>query len=278
MHVPHARLVTAAALLAALSAAGAVAFSPQPRLATANAELPRLLTVSASGQATARPDQAVTYLGVQSDGPTAGAAMQANGDRMNAVVERLKALGVEEKDIQTSGLSLFPVYARPGIRAGVAADPVEPSAPVQTTPTPSPPLPPGAPVPVAPVITGYRAVSNVTVTIRDIAKVAAVIDGAVERGANVVSGVSFGLSNPDGLREDALRRAVQAARAKANLLAGETGVTIVGVHNVSESGGYPGPISGPFLGKGGEAAAPAVAIEPGQLNVTASVGIAYLIQ
>lgn len=278
MHVPHARILTGAALLAVLSAAGAVGLSPQPRLATANTEMPRLITVSAFGQATARPDQAVTYLGVQSDGPTAGAAMQANGDRMSAVVDRLQALGVEEKDIQTTGLSLFPVYARPGIRPGVAADPAEPPAPIQTTPTPSPQLPPSAPVPAAPAITGYRAVSNVTVTIRDIAKVAAVIDGAVERGANVVSGVNFGLSNPEGLREEALRRAVQAARAKADLLAAETGVTIAGIHNVSESGGYPGPIPGPYLGKGGDGAVPAIAIEPGQLNVTASVGIAYLIQ
>ena len=115
---------------------------------------------------------------------------------------------------------------------------------------------------------------------RDLNKAVWVIDAGVQSGANLVSGVSFGLSNPEAMREDAMRKAVQAARAKANVLAQEAGVTIVGVQNLNEGGGYPGPfpVVGPYFGKGGDGSSPAVPVEPGQLMVTSSVNISYLIQ
>lgn len=268
-----------ASVIAVLVAGGVVALQPRPIPASAETEMPKLLTVSAFGQVMAKPDQATVHLGVQTDGPTAAAAMQANGDRANALIGRVLALGVEEKDIQTTGLSLFPVYGRPGVLGDgpVAAEPGEPAKAPEAFATPAPGRPPIAPVPA---VAGYRAVMNLMVTVRDLSKTVWVIDAGIQSGANLVSGVSFGISNPEGIQGEAMRKAVQAARAKANVLAQETGVTIVGVHNVSEGGGYPGPrfVPGPFLGKGGDGAQPAVPVEPGQLTVTSSVNIAYLIQ
>ena len=268
-----------ASALAVLVAGGAVALQPRPIPASADTEMPKLLTVSAFGQVTAKPDQATVHLGVQTDGPTAAAAMQANGERTNAMIGRVLALGVEEKDIQTTSLSLFPVFGRPGILGdgAVAADPGEPVTVPVATPTPIPARPPVAPVPA---VVSYRAVTNLMVTVRDLSKTVWVIDAGIQSGANLMSGVNFGLSNPEGLQGEAMRNAVQAARAKANVLAQEAGVTIVGVQNVSEGGGYPGPFPavGPFLGKGGDGSQPVVPVEPGQLTVTSSVNIAYLIQ
>lgn len=260
---------------------GAFAVQPHPFPASAETPMPKLLSVSAFGQVMAKPDMATVHLGVQADGPTAAAAMQANGERTNAMVGRIRALGIEEKDLQTTGLSLFPVYNHPGImgEGAVTAEPGDqPSPPpvsVTPMPTPAPARPPGAPF--VPVVVAYRAVTNLTVTVRDLSKAVWVIDAGVQSGANLVSGVNFGLSNPEAMREDSMRKAVQAA--KANVLAQEAGVSIVGVQNLSEGGGYPGPFAqvGPFFGKGGDGSFPAVPVEPGQLTLTSSVSISYLI-
>ncbi len=206
--------------------------------------------VTGSGTVTAKPDMAQVSVGVVAQESTAADAMAKNNAQMNEVVEAIKALGIEAKDIQTTGINLYPVYE-------------EQRVPTKTTP---------------PEIVGYRANNNVTVRIRQLDQVGAVLDAAVRAGANSVGGVNFGLQDPKALHNQALEAALQDARAKAELIALTLQLTLGPVTAVSEEqvGIYPQPIAAMALeGRGGGGAPP---VEGGELAVTAYVRVVFAIQ
>ena len=226
----------------------------------------KTIAVNGSGNVTLPPDIATTGLGVETTARTAKEAMDKNALAMNMVVDTIRALGIDDKDIQTTGINLYPYrLPSPLLKPGGETPPVEP-----------PNAAPGAvPVPV-PVIQGYRATNNVRVTIRNLANVAAVVDGAVASGATLVSGVSFGLSDASGAQNTALSAAADAARSRADVLARALGLTITGVQSVSESG-FGGPLGLP-VARAAPASGASTPIEPGQLTVTATVTVAFIIQ
>ena len=129
--------------------------------------------ISVTGEATVSvpPDQAQIDGGVTSDAKTAREASDANNAAMGKVLLALKGAGIDEKDYQTSRLSLQPQYA-PN-RAG-----------------PSP-------------VVGYRASNRVTVRLRDVTKVAGIIDVLVGAGANELGGINFMVSQASNLVDDA---------------------------------------------------------------------------
>ena len=196
------------------------------------------ISVNGEGRVMAPPDMAVIHLGVQTEGRTALEAMTRTGEVMAKVVQAVKAAGIPDTDIQTTGISLYPRYA---------GDP--------------------------PTVIGYVAANNIAVTINDIGKAAWVLDGAIGAGANTTSGIQFGLKNDAALRSEALAQAARAARSKAQVLADALGVTLTGVHKVVEGGGvFPIP-----LPVGAPAREVAVPIEPGQLTIAASVSVEFTI-
>ncbi|MBI2886625.1 MAG: SIMPL domain-containing protein [Chloroflexi bacterium] len=211
----------------------------------------KTMTVAGHGQITLTPDIARSSFGVETTGRSAQETLDANAALMNQVIGRLKGLGVEEKDIRTTGIGLFPI--RP--------------------PRPTPPRD-GEPTPL-PAIQGYRATNNVQVTLRDLGQVGNVIDAAVQAGANMVSGVSFGLEDVSAAQRSALAAAAANARSKADTLAGSLGLAITGIQSVSE-GGFGGPAPLPFA-RGGPASE-ATPVEPGQLTVSANVTVSFTIQ
>ena len=164
------------------------------------------LNLSAYGETRLAPDMASISLGVMTDGPTAAAALQANAQRMTAVIASLKKAGIAERDIQTSGLNLSPQYRY-----------------VENQP---------------PQLTGYQASNQVTVTVRDLKKLGAAVDATVAAGANQVNGVSFGLQDPSAAEDAARERAVKALAARADLYARATGLRLVRLVSLSEAGGY----------------------------------------
>ena len=121
-----------------------------------------VLTVSGLGQARVTPDEAVVRMGVVAQAKTARAAQDEVNRVAGAVLEAVRKLGIEAKDVQTSGLSLSPLYAqtRPGEEDK------------------------------APQITGYQASNSVTVRIEDLAKAGPVIDAGLSAGANSLEGVT----------------------------------------------------------------------------------------
>jgi uncharacterized protein YggE len=213
-----------------------------PAMAAADDAL-STLTASGEGKVQVRPDVAIVTLGVISEAASAKAALAANSSDMTNVTAAIRAAGVADADIATSGFSVSPVYSQQRPRQ----DGIEP----------------------AQTITGYRVSNQVTVRIRDIDQSGTVLDRVVSAGANRISGIAFDIAEPERAKDDAVRRAVGEARRKADLIAEASGVRILGVRSVTVSeSGQSGPEIRAF-------AAAAVPISAGQRAVTANATIVF---
>ncbi len=200
-------------------------------------------TISVNGEATISvpPDLAQIDSGVTTEAKTAREASEANNKAMGIVLLALKNAGIAEKDFQTSRLSLSPQSA-PGRT---------PNAPFQ--------------------IVGYRASNRVTVTIRDITKVADTIDVLVGSGANEISGISFMVSKASKLLDDARAEAIADAKRKADIYAHAANVTIGAPISISEETA-PGPV--PYRKMAADMAASAP-VAQGQETLRVSVSVSY---
>jgi len=237
-------LIQAGALGLALAAGAAmapaaIAQTPPPAAADAMFRA-TTLNLSAYGETRIAPDMATINLGVLTEAPTAAAALSANSTRMNQVVAALRKAGIAEKDIQTSGLNINPQYV------------YEQNMP--------------------PKLNGYQATSQVTVTVRDLARLGQAVDATVGAGANQVNGISFGLADPTAAENAARLEAVKALQAKADLYARASGHRIVRLVSLSEGGGYsPVPPPVPMMAMARMEKADATQVSPGELRVRIDV-------
>ena len=170
----------------------------------------RLITVSATGYAYAEPDRATVSTGVAAEADTAAAALSANTELMQKVVDGLKESGIDAKDIQTSNFNVEPRYTNP--RDG----------------TP-------------PVINGYRVSNQVSVLVRDLKGLGGLLDRLVTLGANQIGGLSFEVSKAETQKDEARKEAVANARRRAELLATAAGAEVGEVVTISEEMSYGGP-------------------------------------
>jgi uncharacterized protein YggE len=222
-----------AALRVAVLLAGGLLAAP------ALAQVAPVATISVSGEAqiSAPPDLAQIDAGVSTEAKTAREASETNNAAMGRVLLALKGAGIDEKDFQTSRLSLQPQYA-PN-RAGPNA------------------------------VVGYRAANRVTIKLRDVTKVAATIDILVGAGANELGGINFMVSSASKLLDDAREQAIADARRKAEIYAKAAGVTLASPVSISEEGA-PGPAPFRKMAAGMAASAP-VAQGEETLHVTVNV-------
>jgi hypothetical protein len=190
------------ALLSALVIA-AFAFGP----AHATEKIERAVTVTGEGTVTAVPDTALIRIGVTSQGKTALAASDANARETAAVIAAIKESGVADKDVQTSTLSLQPQYdqSKPGNAR----------------------------------LTGFRVTHQLTITVRNIDQLSAVIDRAISVGANEMSGIEFVVSDQGKLLDRARTEAIADAHRKAELYAGAAGMKVGRVIAITEEGALP---------------------------------------
>ena len=236
----------AAGLAAGLLAASFVGTSVAPALGQSDngSETLRTLSVNGTGQVNAVPDVADVSLGVFEQAKEAAAASQQAASSMDAVVQALLGLGIDEKDIQTTSISL-------NARYDWNMEPAE--------------------------IVGWEARNMVNVTVRDIEAVGDVVDAVVESGANQINGISFRVEDPTEAQALARTAAVDDARAKAEQLATDAGVEIVGIISISESGGQqPQPIymarEEVAFAASADAATPVL---PGEVELSVNVNIQY---
>ena len=219
-------------LLPALLVAGALSF---PALAAD----PHTITMTGHGEVKAVPDTAIVNAGVTTSAPTAAAALSANSVRMNQVFEALKKLGIPDRNIQTTGLSVFPQYTN--------ADNNNPRR-----------------------LTGYQVNNQVSVRLADASRAGAMVDTLVSAGTNQMNGISFDLSEPAPLLEKARTQAVADARTRAETYAKAAGVTLGPIVSISEGGeAQPRP-----LYRAMALAAP-TPIAPGEQGVTADVTVVW---
>ena len=202
----------------------------------------RRIDVSGSGIVYAIPDQATVQIGVSSQSASASDALKDNSSKTAAVIETIKSLGVEEKDIQTRDFSIYPTYD-------------------QATST---------------KITGYQVNNAVVVIIRDVKNAGAILDQVVQSGANNISGLSFDVSDPTAQQAEARAKAVAVARAKAEVLASAAGVTLGDIISINESVTNSGPIM-PYA-RADMAMAEAVPVATGQQAITVDVSISFAIR
>jgi uncharacterized protein YggE len=227
---------------AALAAIAASTLLVAPALA--QTAPPAMISVTGEATVSVPPDLAQIDAGVTSEAKTAREASEANNAAMGKVLLALKGAGIEEKDFQTSRLSLQP----------------------QGAPNPSRPGPSA--------IVGYRASNRVTIRLRDVTKVASVIDTLVGAGANDIGGINFTVSQASKLLDEAREQAIADARRKAEIYAKAAGVTLGAPLSISE-GGTPGPITFRRMAAG---LAPATPVAQGEETLQVTVSVSWAIK
>ncbi len=202
------------------------------------------ILVSGQGMASAKPDIALAIIGVETTAPRLADATSQNTTKMNAVLEKLKSLGIADKDIQTVDYSVTPIQNQP-----------RPDSNAQ------------------PTITGYRVSNQVRVTIRKIADVGNILDQALTAGANRVYGISFSVDDPSAFQQQARAAAIKDAQDKASQLAKNAGLSLGPVLSITEASTGPRPMLAAADSFG--AAAASVPVQTGELQIMVSVQMRF---
>ena len=213
---------------------------------TASAEEAPTLTMNGIGVARIAPDVAEITLGVVTEAKDAAKAHADNAAQATRVQNAVKALGIAERDIQTTRYDFSPVYdVKDNGRS---------------------------------VTTGYTVTNSVVVKVRNLDNVGKVIDAALANGANRVDSLEFSASDPSAAKDAALADAARDARSKADAVARALGVRIVRILNVYADAQSPAPRNFMPMMMAKEAYDAATPISAGELSFEASVNISYVIE
>ncbi len=203
------------------------------------------LDLSVTGESTRVPDIAIISAGVITRSRSAAGAMQENAQRMERVIAALRAVGIAERDIQTSSVSLNPEYD------------YQENQP--------------------PRLTAYSASNQVTIRFRDIRNSGRVLDVLVAQGANQINGPTLTLDRPQLALDEARANAVAVGRARAQLYASALGMQVVRVVSLSESGGHYAPPPPPPMAERSDmmATAAKTPILPGEQKHQVTLAMVY---
>ncbi len=234
------RLITAVLLLIALLVLGTVS--------AAETDTDNTIVASGTGSVIGTPDRAQISLAVETENQNVKAAQAENAARMTKVMDALIAAGIPKEALKTTGYNIYPVYEDTKIYG------------LQKVKT-------------------YRVTNTLTVTLHDVSRTGEVIDIGVAEGINQASSIQFFLSDEQSqvLRTEALKEASERASADARTVAGALGVSLKSVKSAQISGGYsPVRYQNYAMAEsvGGGVSTP---IEAGDITVTATVTVTYLI-
>ncbi|OGZ27412.1 MAG: hypothetical protein A2365_02975 [Candidatus Nealsonbacteria bacterium RIFOXYB1_FULL_40_15] len=168
------------------------------------------ISSSGVGEIYAKPDTALISFSVITESKDVSDALEKNSEKMNNIIESLKEIGVEEKNLKTSSFNIYPKYdyidyASKGTR----------------------------------VLAGYEARNELQVKLGDISKIGSAIEMAVSRGANEVSSLSLIIENQEEFEKIAREEAVKKAKEKAEELAGALDVKLGKIIAYSENNYVP---------------------------------------
>jgi len=210
----------------------------------------RTIQVSGLGQVNSRPDIATISTGVTTEAKEAREALSDNNESMAAILKLLKQLGIAEKDVQTSGFNIHPVYSRDRQQQA------------------------------APQITGYRVQNDVRVRVRQIDELGKVLDALVSAGSNRISRISFGVDDTHDLLQQARRLAVADAKERATVYADASGTRVGKVLSISEHTTGPPVMRQPrsFHLPSSMAAAASVPVATGELDFSATVHMVFALE
>lgn len=236
----HALSAVMLAAAMALPATAAHAQSPTPMSGSSDGTL---LSVSARGEAQRVPDVATLSAGVVTEAADANEALRANAQQMTRLMSAVHEAGIAERDIRTSGLSVSPQYSRGEDQARN--------------------------------ISGYQARNTVNLKVRQIDNLGEVIDALVASGANQVHGPNFEIGEPDEAHDEARRAALETARERADLYAGQLGLQVRRIVSISEGGGFmppPMPMGMRAMSASADASTP---VSPGESTLSVSLDVVF---
>ena len=205
------------------------------------------LRVSGSAGVSLAADYATLQIGVNTRRDSVTEAQQENARLMQAVIDAIGRMGVGEKDVTTSQFSVFSGYDS---TYGVSGREVRQYY--------------------------YQVENMLTVTVRDLSQIGAVLDAAVNAGANTTYGIQFASSKENEAYQQALARAYEDAAAKAEVLSRAAGKTLGALTLIdANQGNYGYGISNVYNAK---AAAADTVIISGDVTVSANVVLEYSFQ
>ncbi len=239
---PHYTLISCMALLTAAS------------LSRADNTPPPLVTTTGNSEVKVVPDLADLRFEIELRNTNLKTALAQEAEKMSQLVAALKAAGIGERDLQTSQVTINPVYQQEN---GTHAETAK--------------------------IAFFSVSQTVGCTLRDIQKITAITTRAIDAGANRVSGVTLRTSRLRQYRDQARVMAVKAAKEKALALAGELGSKVGKPHSITEqSSEIPTLLLGNSFAQN-VAAAPGdsgsnSAFEPGTISISATVTVAFVLE
>jgi uncharacterized protein len=222
-----------------------IALAAAPALAE-DMKMPRTIALAGHGETRQAPDMAMITLGVVTSAATAREAVDGNNAAMTAILDTLVAAQIEARDIQTSNFTVNPRYDYNN----------------NTQP---------------PKVVGYDASNNVSVTVRNLADVGAVLDKVVSAGSNQINGIAFSVSKPEAAEDEARKLAVADAKRKAEVYAVASGVKLGAIMSITENIGYQPPPQ-PFAKSMRAEASADVPVQGGEQVIAVDVNISWEIE
>lgn len=251
-HLSRTRSPASSRFLRPLVLAAALALGTLPVMTASAQSVPAyiptdgtLLNVSAQAEAKRVPDIATLSTGVVTQATDANAAMRANAEQMNKVVAAIKAAGIADRDVQTSGVNLNPQYHY-----------------TENQP---------------PKITGYQATNTVNIVVRDIGKLGKILDALVAVGANQINGPSFDIDDKkkDEAYDEARRAAVEKAQERAEMYAKTLGVRVRRIVSINEGSGFRPPMPMPMMAMAKMDRAESTPISPGESTLSVNLDVMF---
>ncbi|PCI86743.1 MAG: hypothetical protein COB24_08285 [Hyphomicrobiales bacterium] len=207
------------------------------------------ISIQGTGIVTSAPDIAYINLGVNSSAQTARIALDKNNKAMNNIINAIKKIEVENKDIQTSNFSINPRYNRVQNQEGL------------------------------PEIIGYEVFNNLNITIRNLDELGAILDKVVTLGSNRINNIQFAIANPQPLEDQARALAAKDAKRRAEIYAATLGFNLGKIIEITEGRARNQPLIQAKLERGTmmmDAAAPNSApIEAGEQAITSNVTVIW---
>ncbi|HTN64296.1 MAG TPA: SIMPL domain-containing protein [Devosia sp.] len=208
------------------------------------------ILIEGHGEVSATPDTAYVTSGVTTQGTTARDALDLNTAAMADLMSELKAAGIEPRDIQTSGFSVNPNYVYSEQRDDNGYS-------------------------LPPKINGYQVSNVVTVRVRALDNLGAILDKSVTVGANTINGISFAVADPAELLNEARKAAFADAKAKAELYATAAGARLEEIKSINESQNFNQPPQ-PYMAKAMVQSASAdVPVSGGELSFAINVTVQW---
>ena len=203
-----------------------------------------LLSVLAEAEARRVPDVATISAGVVTQAADGNAAMRQNAEQMDKVMAAIRAAGIADKDIQTSGIGLNPQYRYAENEA--------------------------------PKITGYQASNTVSIKVRDLPKLGKVLDALAAQGANQINGPSFEIDQPEPVRDEARLAALKKAQTRAETYAKALDLRVRRIVSISEGGGgLRPPMPMMMRANAADGFAKETSVSPGETSLSVSLDVVF---